>query len=539
MTPTVPFIARRLARVITDAFRLGYTYPLGEPVVGMDPTVPQHVGRLFVGDGVTPGGNGLAFLSEVQAAAGQATSAVTTANAAQTAAQAAFPAASAGALAKLSVLDGLLSGATAITPASSNLSRSLASILNEQVPLSDFGPVGTADDTATWTKAINYANGRNGHVTILVPEVTTPFGALPPITVQHVYIVGKGSPFTCRVVALTAYGISWSTSTQAVNGGGARNVCIDSTSTDSSGCFFLLQYCQFFIFQDIYLGDGVMCVARMGFSATIGCNTVEFLRVRGVPASVPVPLFDLVQCNGFILRGLTGYSHGNAQGVVAQGRHVVQAQAYSCDTIIISECETVLYDCLLYVHAGGAGVGAVIQDIYVQNNVTDSLARGSVFIAESGSVISQVHYKSTWHTALTGANMTFQGAGLITGIKIIGCEISGSGTHGIYIPATNFKNAQIAFNSLQSLNTTQAAGTAAIYMAGGGGYQAVDVSHNIGNNDLTGIIANPTRTDYGLIVVAAMDQLVCVFNNLHGNTAPYSGLTLPHTNSIVSPNVGQ
>ncbi len=67
-TPTVPFEQRRLARVITDAYRLGRTYPLGQPVVGLDPTVPANVGRLFMGDGVTPGGNALAFLSDLQAA---------------------------------------------------------------------------------------------------------------------------------------------------------------------------------------------------------------------------------------------------------------------------------------------------------------------------------------------------------------------------------------------------------------------------------------------------------------------------------------
>ena len=428
------------------------------------------------------------------------------------------------------------SGKTLVDGGPAANQATVANLVLQRVRLTDYilpgDPACATNCTGALTRAINAANAAGGAEMISLPAGIVTFGSTPAITANHVYFRGAAQGAT-RLITTTIYGITWSTATAPTLGGGMSDVIVDvNGTTDYSGAFFTIPYGSFMVFHDIFVSGNIGTLARLGASPTVGVNTIEFDGIRGQFANVPAPLFDLVSGSGFMLSRLIGFTNSTPTTTYA-GRDIIRMQNYSWDTLIVHDLETVLFDHLFNAQANP---GIVLQNLYFFNNVVDSSLDG-IRMVDNGQ-INSFQFQDSWLTPYNGPDISLTGTGYAFGTKITNNKFAKSGSNGLDIEVSSFKVADISGNMGYGLNANAQAGAAGILLTGGSGWQSVRVTDNQFGGNASALGLNG-QVYYGLSVNGVIDRFTCTYNDMIGATANYSGLTLAHTNSLVSPNIGQ
>lgn len=386
--------------------------------------------------------------------------------------------------------------------------------------ISEFGPVGSSDDTATWNRAVSYANSIGGHVAIHIPAgVRTTVGAVNPFLADHCYIVGDMAG-SSTIVPTSGVSFTWGSTSQGVTvGGGISGVSLEFPSAAPGGSIlFDLPNVAYFKIHDCMVQYAAQ-IARCG-NASGSTSNVDVRGLKGFVSNSGVPAFDLIKGSGFYSRDNQLYVpistpvHPSPSSVVA-GTHFVNATTGNWDTVVIADTLAERFDSPFFVSAPTA---VVINNFWIDTGTFDLCARGVVLGAQAGGSCIGMHMTDSWVTPWDGKGVWVVGAGDNKGHVFTGNRLSLCGLDGFHINSTTAKDITVTGNIIYACNR---AGSGSNGITVDGGVSGFNISGNRVGDDFTaeGLPYNPV---YGLSIGADCDEYVVSANWAKGSSGGYN-----------------
>jgi len=446
------------------------------------------------------------------------------------------------------------------------------------VNVMDYGAVGdgVADDTAAFSAAIDYANGRNVGVvdaanvigtTIFVPvgryEITS---AVHPILKSGCDIRGAGNNGSVLLLSYNGATFAFGNGTSdLVVGGSVSDLKIEYLAAPgSSAVVFHIENASRISFENILMVN-VGVLADLGVSAARYASALDFSFIRGYVYNGGQPMIranygaglSMTNCRAFVGGIATPTADRTSVMTTASGTDVVQVAVGGWDTVHMTGCFFERFDHGLYVSAAS---GVVINDIFISNTYFDYHHRQPIWLgALSGGFVGGVNIDNCWIASWDDVGIQLVGPGVVRGVSIANTRVVSAGTHGISV-GSGVLEISIADCQIAGVNRTNVNAYGILLLAGSHvtidnvlsgydstwaglpwqAYKGIGIAADLDHVTITGCDAAGTAGGFDLGANSAGSVNRLVWGNRGANYAGYTALTLPASGATVTnttPNV--
>jgi hypothetical protein len=397
--------------------------------------------------------------------------------------------------------------------------------------VTEFGAYGdgATDDTDAFNAAIAWANARGGDdasgvpgSTITIPDGRFVIGALDPIAVSGVNIVGESKNGSVLLMQPGVTAFTFGNGTVTVVGGGIQDVKLEYLSAPTAGTTVArIDKASRLTFADLMLVN-VGTLLDCGVSAIRPGSAVRLSRVEGFANNSGLPLCKLNYGAGFwatdcaiFVGGVLAPVHPAAMTTVA-GTNVFNCSVGFWDTLQTSNCIFERFDVGVSVVAGS---GMVYQNIYLSNTIFDYCRRWSLYLeSQTGGVVAGVRSDQTsWFVSWEEDAIALLGSGYHDNHAFSG-KVVIAGKSGVSYALANAKNVNFQALQVNSCNRLGSVNAAMLFAAGAQGFT---VNACRGNVDTTGV-GLPWRAPYGVQVGADADRYLITSCYFEGSTGGYN-----------------